>query len=348
MTVNRKDADSGVRVRLSLDPADSPISSEIDGTLTFANAVPTFSGTFTRTRTPDVKLARGQVVANQPWRLTSRVEATPSQAAFQQIELLYGTEPRALKFAGAGKFVFGAHPALNATLTTRQADFDRLAALPVATRRLPLAVASELVRPFDGAPPAFPVKIDVRADVATLGGGAVRNLHGRLAGDAAGWRVEALELQGPGGSALRATGGSRATQKAVSFAGPATVDASDSNALAAWLQGRADTGAARLGSFRAAGDVTVGGGRFVVDRLNVDFDRKAISGRLAYGAAEPNRAPKLDLDLKAADLDIDGTVALLRSALPGLGLEMPTEVSLNADLGSVTYAGVQARDLKRS
>jgi large subunit ribosomal protein L24 len=203
-----------------------------------------------------------------------------------------------------------------------------------------------LVKPFDGAPPTFPVKVDLRAEAATLGGGAIRNLRGTLVGDAAGWRIQALDLQGPGGTVVHAGGTLRTAQKTVSFTGPATIEASDSNALAAWLEGRADTGAARMGPFRAQGDVTIGGNRFVVDRLNIDFDRKTISGRLAYGAAEPKRTPKLDLDIEAAALDIDGTIALLRSALPTLSLEMPAEVSLNADLGSATYAGISARDVK--
>jgi large subunit ribosomal protein L24 len=346
LSLGRKDDDGATRVRLNLNPADRPVSSEIEGALTLAKGIPAFAGTFTRTRTPDVKLAAGQVVANEPWRLTARVQATPAQASFDQVELLYGTEPRALKFAGTGKFAFGAYPRLDAALTARQADFDRLVSLPAGTRRLPLVVVGTLVKPFDGAPPAFPVKVDLRAEAATLGGGAIRNLRGTLVGDAAGWSLQTLDLKGPGGTVVHAGGALRTVQKTVSFTGPATIEASDSNALAAWLEGRADTGAARMGPFRAQGDVTIGSNRFVVDHLNVDFDRKAISGRLAYGATEPKRAPKLDLDLKAAALDIDGTIALLRTALPTLSLEMPAEVSLNADLGSATYAGISARDVK--
>jgi large subunit ribosomal protein L24 len=346
LALNRKADDGSLRVRLNVDPADQPLTNEIDGALTLENGVPEFSGTFVRTRTPDVKLSAGQVVANQPWRVTTKMHALPAGATLEHIEVAYGTEPRTLKLTGGGKFTFGAAPKLDATLTARQADLDRLAALPAATRQLPLVALGALARPFDGAPPAFPVKLSVRVDNITLGGGVIRDFHGALIGSAEGWRIESADFRAPGGTVVSAKGALGSVEKAVSFAGPAKVEAADATALAAWLEGRTDTGAARLGTFQASGDVTVAKGRFAIDHLDVTVDRKAISGRLAYDASDAKRPAKLDLDLKAAELDVDGTVALLQAALPNLAAAMPAEIFLNADLNAATYAGVRARDFK--
>ena len=94
---------------------------------------------------------------------------------------------------------------------------------------------------------------------------------------------------------------------------------------------------------RAAGEVTVGAQEFAVDRLKLELDRKAIEGRIAYAAASGAKPPRLDAELKAAELDVDGILAFGRAALDGSAFERPRMISLAVDIGRATIAGIDVK-----
>ena len=68
----------------------------------------------------------------------------------------------------------------------------------------------------------------------------------------------------------------------VAFTGPAEIKANDPKALAAWLEGRGEAAQGDLRPLRLRGDVTLGSDKIAVERLSAEFDRKTVTGRLAY------------------------------------------------------------------
>src|SRR5262249_45200511 len=114
---------SGTRVHLAVDPGERPLSVDLDGTLNFAARAPRFEGGGTLAVPPPRKASEG---APTPWRITARLKADHAAAQLEQIEASYGADDRALKFAGAGDIRLGASPLLQATLSARQLDADRL------------------------------------------------------------------------------------------------------------------------------------------------------------------------------------------------------------------------------
>ena len=61
--------------------------------------------------------------------------------------------------------------------------------------------------------------------------------------------------------------------------------------------------------------------------------------RRASGA----KPPRLDAELKAAELDVDGVLAFGRAALDGTAIERPRVISLTVDIGRATIAGIDVK-----
>jgi hypothetical protein len=72
----------GTRVHFTADPGERPLLADLDGTLMFENTVPKFEGALMLARPADVKSSDDSL----PWKLSSRVKASPSSAAFEQVE----------------------------------------------------------------------------------------------------------------------------------------------------------------------------------------------------------------------------------------------------------------------
>src|SRR5207344_3475261 len=97
-----------------------------DGVLAFEARAPRFEGAITLA-SPAGQRAGGSE-ALPPWRITSRVKADYATARLDVLEMMYGAEDRALKFAGNGDMRFGVSPQLRAALSARQLDADRFLA----------------------------------------------------------------------------------------------------------------------------------------------------------------------------------------------------------------------------
>ena len=116
---------SNTRVHLTVDPAERPLSIDLEGLLVFEARVPKFDGMVVLATPPPKK---GAESAAAPWRVSARVKADHAGAQLEQIEASYGAEERAMKLAGLGDVRFGAAPLLRAVLTARQIDADKLLA----------------------------------------------------------------------------------------------------------------------------------------------------------------------------------------------------------------------------
>jgi large subunit ribosomal protein L24 len=338
----RRGDDGTMKLKLGLDPVNQPLAIEADGTLRFDDSSPHFDGMLTVSRPVVAAAARGAVAV--PWRASAKVKAEPARALFEQIEYTYGPEASAIRLTGTAEFRFGKNPRIDSLLSARQVDIDRALALPDGARRLPLASLKAFLEPFASSyRPTVPVRLGIGVDAVTLAGGTLQSLRGDLKLDGNGWDIETLEMRAPGFAQVRLSGRMAQTADGISFKGPANVEANEPRMFAAWLEGRSDALSGPSGVLRVGGDLTVGAQEFAVERLKFEFDRKAVEGRFAYAGASGAKPPRLDAELKAAELDVDGMMAFGRAALDGTAIEWPREVSVAVDVARATLAGIDVR-----
>ena len=257
----------------------------------------------------------------------------------------YGPDERAVTLAGSGEFKFGAQPQLQGMLSARQVDLDRLLATPDAPRRLPLAAVQAFGEMLGSAlRPSWPVKLALNVDAMTLGGAPVQNVASDLRSDGTTWTLDRLELRAPGFTQVKVDGRLYPLGKGLGFAGGASVDSNDPKNLVAWLAGQATT-AAQYKPWRAKGDVTLRADRIAVEQLRTEIDRGVVEGSVSYAWPAGDRPARLDGELRAAELDLDGVLGFGESALSGLGLERPGEVTLAMEIGRAKIAGFDARTI---
>jgi large subunit ribosomal protein L24 len=340
----RRGDDGDLRLRLNLDPADQPLTIETDGTVSFDGGHPRYDGNLVLARPAGFKLRDGRTVASDPWREASKITATPASVLFEQLEVQYGIEDRAIKLGGTAELKFGAKPRFDAVLSARQVDIDRAVLAADAPQRTPAALMHSLSDTFsDLTRPSIPVKIGIGIDTATLAGATILGLRGDLRAEGGAWSIDTLEFRAPGATQVRASGSLRLAGGAAEFAGPASIDSADPKTLIAWLEGRLDAPRATIGALQLRGDVTLGAQRLAVEDLRAEFDRKTIEGRLAYVFAADQRPARLDAALTAPEIDIDGALAFADKALAGSTFERPREIALALDFGRAHYAGVEAK-----
>jgi large subunit ribosomal protein L24 len=341
---SRYSDDAGARVRINVDPVNRPLSIEAEGALVLAGGDPKFDGTLSLARPVGVGL-RGTSVT-QPWRMTGKVKASAAAALFQQIEFQYGSEEQGLKLTGVADFKFGTRPRFDGVLSGRQIDLDR--AMPGAdgTRPLPAAAIRQMAE-LGGAlfRPSIPIQIGVGIDQVTLGGNTVQNVRGDITSDTQqGWNLDRFEFRAPGYTQVRLSGRLAVGADNVSFTGPAELDSTDPKALTAWLEGEGDSAQADLRPLKLRGDVTLASDKVAVERLRAEFDRRTITGRMAYGFAAGDRKAKLDAELNASELDIDAALGFGNAVLAGSKIDRPHDMTIAADIGRATIAGLTARN----
>ncbi|HEY1310441.1 MAG TPA: AsmA family protein [Pseudolabrys sp.] len=92
------------------------------------------------------------------------------------------------------------------------------------------------------------------------------------------------------------------------------------------------------------GDVTLASDRVAAERLDVVFDGKTITGRLAYAFAAGDRTAKLDAALNAPELDIDAALGFGNALIAGSNIDRPHDMTIAIDIGRASIAGFIARD----
>jgi hypothetical protein len=351
ISAGRYGDDGSLKLHLNVDPVNHPLSIEADGALAFANNEPRFNGTFSLARPVGIAL-RGATSAaqpaaqrlTQPWRIGGKVKATAAAALLQDVEFQYGSEEQGLKLTGVADFKFGASPHFNGVLSGRQIDLDRVLTPADGGRPLPAAAIRALADLAGGAfRPNFPIQIGIGIDQITLGGSTVQNLRGDIASGAQGWNLDRFEFRAPGFTQVRLSGHLAADTDSAIFTGPAEVDASDPKTLAAWIEGRPEPEKADLRPLSLRGEVTAGSEKFAVERFKVEFDRKTITGRMAYRFAAASNPAKLDAALNAEELDIDAVLSFGKALLAGSDIQRPRDMTIAADIGRATVAGITGR-----
>ncbi|NWG26254.1 MAG: AsmA family protein [Pseudorhodoplanes sp.] len=334
--------DNAIKLRLTLEPSASPMPVEIEGAI-LAEDRPRFEGSLVVSRPAGTTLSDGRAVINEPFRLTARVNARHPAVLFDQLEFQYGPEERALKLTGTAEWTFGGAPRLDAVLTARALDIDRLVATAEQPRRPPFAAVAAFAENFGSVlRPSMPVKIGLSVDTLTLGGAPMQSVRGDVTSNGDGWNFDGFEFRAPGLTQVRVSGRAQPAMGIVTFTGPVDVSSADPRSLLAWLEGKEGApGTAR--PMRGRGDVSFGADKFAIERLRAEIDRRTIEGRLAYRFAHDRDPARLDAALKADEIDLDALLDVWKAAFGGVSLERPKEMALSLDVGQARLAGVDIR-----
>lgn len=327
----------GTRVRFIADPGERPLLADLDGVLSFDNLVPKFEGGLTLARPADAKSAE----PGQPWRLTSRVKANPSSANLEQVEAAYGPEDNALRLTGGGDIKFGTSPLLHLALSARQLDADRLLAKGAGNaeplRLLP--ALRTLVTSLPALP--FPSQIELGADQIALGGRPIQNIGIELRGDDKAWTVAKFEMRAPGVTRISASGTLANPGPSARFTGPVSIESTDPDALAAWLQGRGDVTYRSQKPLRLRGDATVAADRIALDGAIAEVNGGTMAGRLALLNIAEGKT-RFEAALKAASFDVEAASSLI-AMLAGPQSAWPDEAQVALDADSAVLAGQTIR-----
>lgn len=344
LSSGRYGSDGTIRLKVNVDPVNHPLSIETEGVLTLAAATPRFEGAISLAKPVGIA-GHSSSQLTQPWRLSAKVKAGAQSALLQGVEFQYGSEEQGLKLTGVADFKFGARPRFDGVLSGRQIDLDRALVHGDGTRPPPAAALRELAELGGSAfRPSIPIQIGLGVDQITLGGNTVQNLRGDISSAAGGWTLDRFEFRAPGFTQVRLSGRLAVGDGGVSFTGPAEIDAGDPKVLAAWLEGRGETGQSDLRPLSLRGELTLGSERIAVERLKAEFERKTVSGRLAYIFAAGGKAAKLDAELNAPELDIDAALGFGKALLSGSKFERPRDMTIGAEIGRATFGGITARN----
>lgn len=327
----------GTRVRFITDPGERPLSTDLDGVVTFENSVPKFEGGLTLARPADTKSSE----PGHSWRLTSRVKANPSSATFEQVEAGYGPEDNALRLMGSGDIKFGASPLLHLALSARQLDADRLLARGAANAE-PMRLLPALRSLVTSLPSlSLPVQIELGADQIALGGRPLQNIAVELRGDDKTWTIGKFEMRAPGSTRVSASGAIAQPGPSARFTGPVSIESADPDALTAWLQGRGDVTYRNQKPLRLSGEATVAADRIVLEGMKADINGGAMEGRLALLTIADGKT-RFEAALKAASLDFEAASSLV-AMLGGPQSARPDEAQVSFDAASAIIAGQEVR-----
>jgi large subunit ribosomal protein L24 len=342
VSAGRYSDENGLKLRLNVDPVARPLNIEVDGALALAGSTPRFDGNLGIGR--PVGIARGAQVT-QPWKITGKLKASGQSALLQNLEYQYGSEEQGIKLSGVADFKFGKRPRFDGVLSSRQVDLDRALVGRDGVKPAPAAALRQLAD-LGGAAfrPNIPMQIGISVDQLTLGGGTVQNIRGDLSSRDGGWTLDRFEFRAPGFTQVRLSGRVAVDGDNVAFTGPAEIDSGDPKVMTAWLEGRGETGQGDLRPLSLRGDVTLGTERIAIERLKAEFERKTVSGRLAYVFATAKQPAKLDAALNAPELDIDSAIGFGKALLAGSKLERPHAMTIAAEIGRATVAGFAGRD----
>jgi hypothetical protein len=343
----RGDADAGFRIRLSVNPSNYPLTTDIDGTVTVDHGAPQFDGTIALARPVGAALSSGQRVMSDPWHANGRIRATPAVASLQDVTFQYGPDERAVVFTGKADLTLGAQPHFDGDIAALEVDVDRALAAPDLTHRPPLLVVKSFVDAFVASvKPPLPGKLGVGIAGLTVGGTNVQSLHGVARFDATGWSLDGVELRAPGLTQVSLSGHVAQSGHGLAFTGPGALDSADAGTLLAWLSGRGATSSAGVRALRARGDVTIAGDRVAVDGLDATLDQENVQGSFAYTWPASDRPAIVEADLHATKLDLDALTAFAKTAVDENGFAPPRQGSLTLDIGKATFAGIDARAVK--
>ncbi|MEA2944343.1 MAG: hypothetical protein QOD09_4872, partial [Bradyrhizobium sp.] len=329
---------SGTRLHLTVDAGARGRSVDLDGVLSFDARAPRFDGAVSLAGPGGIKT--GAATGEPQWRLSAKLKADPTSARLEQLEASYGADESALKLSGSADVRFGASPLLRAVLSARQLDADKLLGRDNSepTRLLPGLRSLVAAIP----PASLATQIEISAEQIMLGGRPVQNFAAELRGEPTSWTIDRLEFRAPGTTRVALSGEIAEPGPSASFKAAVSVDSSDPNTLAGWLQGRGEIVYRNQKPLRLSGNLNVAPDRIAIDGLKAEIDGGALEGRVAVLNRTAGEGSRVDAALKADRLDLDAATSFIRS-LAGPQAEWPHEAQLSLEVGRAVSAGQELR-----
>ena len=332
---------NGSRIKLTVEPADRPVFAEVEGLLASGDGAPRFEGTAAVVRRVPVKGDKGDVA--EPWRINARVKANAASALFEQVEFSYGPDDRALKLNGTAEAKFGARPRLDAVLSARTLDADRLFGRADGAKLPPRDALATLVSAADRfIGPPIPTQVGFGVDSLTLGGTNLQNIRGDIEFTRGGMVLSAFEARAPGFTQLQASGRIDKAGGHLSFSGPVSLTSSDPRLFADWMEGKPGASPIPARPVRFRGEVTLGAEKVAIERMQAEFDRKAFDGDVVYSFATGTEPANFTAALRADELDLDAVMDTAGSLKAIPDLAQPHDVSLALSLKRLRFHGLDA------
>ena len=344
VSTGRVAEDGGVRVRLTVNSVQLPLTTEADVTIWTEQGAPRFEGGIQMVRPVGRAPAGTQALILNSWRVAGRIKGDAKAALMDQIEFQYGPDDRAVKLRGNASLTFGPRPEITGALSSPQIDLDRVLELPEASRRRPLAAAkalAETLAPMSRLP--IPTTLSMAAESVTLAGTMLARVNVEVKSDADGLEIKALDLRAPGATQVRLSGRVGTTAGGIRFQGSTQIEGNDPRPLVAWLTASREEQTAPAGPWRFNGDITLGSDAIAIERLKLELDRMTVTGRVAYAWADEDHPARLDAALIAPDIDLDRVNLVAKAVLGGVAFDWPRRGALSLKIGRALIAGVEAK-----
>jgi hypothetical protein len=304
-------------LRLSLAPANLPVTLTLDGRLELpAAGPPLYAGTFSAGALAPLEPPerQAQATAVPALRTNGLFELSADRLSLSEAEVAYGPEERPIQADAEGRIEFGASPRFELALDARQIDIDRsLGGGPGEPVSIEEAAAL-LLDSLDRLPvPEMPGTLRLDARGVVVGGSVIQALGADLEPRADGWRIDILSALLPGATRIDLTG-DLAVGEPPAFAGKARLQSARPAAFAAWWRGTAGAAAA-LNAFDIEADFDLRPGRQSASNLVLSLDGGTIAGAIDVQTFEHSGETFVAVELAADRLDIDKARAL--AALAG-------------------------------
>ncbi len=341
-----------------------PLAGDFDGAITLEGGVPEVAGNLTISRPVLLRTAKGAGahLLDAPWRIGGKAKLRFDALTFESLDLLYGADDGGLKMSGVARAEFGKVPRVQAVLSARQIDADRLLADGAGQARAPFAVISEqALIAAQSQPLPFALELQASVENVVLGGRASRAIGLDLRADQTGWQIQKLELQAPGGTNVALSGRvasvSKTQMEHSGFVGSVALDSVDVASFLAWLGAQGAPAPSRLAKLALRGDLRIAPGNFAMDRMEGTLDGSAFTGAFAVAPMVgdgPGRQ-KASVTLAADEVDVERIVALVSGA--GLTRDMwprdsqprnvwPYETAFDLRAARALWLGQIARDVE--
>ncbi len=329
---------SGTRLHLSVDPGELAFSADLEGVVSADSQVPRFDGSLVVSRA--ITLRAGDTSGNllqTPWKVSTKVKASPESAKFEMLEATYGSDEVGLKWTGGAEVSFGATPSLHAMMSARQLDADRLLTKETAGTEPTRLISGlrSLVTAISAPPMAS--RIEISTDTVTLGARPVQNIAAVFRGDTDGWMIERMDGRAPGVTQFGLTGRLAAPGANAIFQGQLNLESADPDSLATWLRGQADSNLRIQKPLHATGAVNITHDRILFD-TKVDADGRTADLRLALSDGAGGKGTKLDIGFKTDRADLAEIASSVRS-FAGSQPDWPDEMHLLLDIGQGAIGG---------
>ncbi len=339
-------------LRLRLWPEDEPLEVNLDGALTLAENVPTYSGSFTANVLQEEDETEPVTAPPPGPRVKGGFELTNDRIRVADYRLEVGALDDPYVVTGEATLDTGSRQEFLLTAEGQQIDVNKLGqegkhgktgrdAAASAQRRLHAFVEMAASIPI----PQVPGRASLKLPAVILNDTTIRDIQLDVRPADGGWTVDRAIATLPGRTRMEATG-ALVLEGTPSFKGDMLFASTQPSGLADWLSGGVDPAIRQLrtAGFSAKVDLTTDIQRF--DDLELAIGPATLQGSIERQSQE-SRSPGLSVNLSGDEIDLDAMRALA-SLVTGEDagrsvLDHRLEANLKAQ--KITASGVVAEDV---